>query len=428
MRAPSTPILLAILAAALTLPSAAGASEVIVGYEEDATAAERAAAREAAGAESGLGAVHGSAARVLEVDGPADHAVRALEDLPGVAYAEPNSRVTTAARAKPNDPNLGQQYWLDNRGTAVTTSVLDADIDAPEGWALSRLKRFPASGGPRIAIIDTGIDQFHPDLRGKIVACAQSRPQLLGPRFTEGACSDDHGHGTHVAGLAAATADNGQGIAGVAFNSQLIICRALGSSTGLPVLDLVLGPVGEGDVADVAACIRWAASQNPDVISMSFESGFSPTMQAAIGEAWNRGNGPLLVAAAGNEGGAATRQPAGAKQVVSVAATDSRDKRASYSNMNDDVEIAAPGDELLSARLGGGYLMASGTSQATPIVAAMAGLITRENRKWTAKKVRRQLTGTADDLGPDGRDPKFGFGRVNLCNALGGDCQYEPGG
>ena len=377
MRAPTAPILLAILAAAMALPSAAGASEVIVGYEDDATSAERAAARDAAGAESGLGAVHGTGARVLEVDGPAEEAVAALEDRPGVAYAEPNSRVTTAARAKPNDPNFGQQYWLDNRGTAATTSVIDADIDAPEGWALSRLKRFPRSGGPRIAIIDTGIDQFHPDLRGKIVACAQSRPALLGPRFTDDTCSDDHGHGTHVAGLAAATADNGEGIAGVAFNSQLVICRALGSSTGLPVLDLVLGPVGEGDVADVAACIRWAADQAPDVISMSFESGYSPTMQAAIGEAWNRGRGPLLVAAAGNEGRASTRQPAGAKQVVSVAATDSRDKRATFSNINDDVEIAAPGDEVLSTRLGGGYLMAAGTSQSTPIVAAVAGLIAK---------------------------------------------------
>ena len=428
MPVPTAPILLAFLALALALPSVAGASEVIVGYEDDATPAERAAAREAAGAESGLGAVHGTAARVLEVDGPADQAVAAVEDLPGVAYAEPNSRVTTAARAKPNDPNFSQQYALDNRGAAATTSIVDADIDAPEGWALSRLKRFPSSGGPRIAIIDTGIDQSHPDLSGKIVACAESRPQLLGPRFTAGTCSDDHGHGTHVAGLAAATANNREGIAGVAFNSQLIICRALGSATGLPVLDLVLGPIGEGDVADVAACIRWAADQNPDVISMSFESGYSPTMQAAIGEAWNRGRGPLLVAAAGNEGREATRQPAGAKQVISVAATDSSDRRATYSNINDDIEIAAPGDELLSTRLGGGYLMAAGTSQATPLVAATAGLISREHRGWTAKKVRRQLTSTADDLGSKGRDPKFGFGRLNLCNALGGDCEYEPGG
>jgi thermitase len=426
MPMPIRSALLALAAAVLALPAAAQASDVIVGFEDDATPVQREAAREAAGAEEGLGAVHGTTARVLKVDGPADRAVRALENSPGVAYAEPNARVTTAARAKPNDPSFPIQYWLDNRGAGGAGPVGDADIDAPEGWGLSRLKRFPASGGPRIAIVDTGIDQFHPELRGKIVACAQSRPTLLGPRFTDDTCSDDHGHGTHVAGNAAATPNNGEGIAGVAFDARLIICRALVSTTGLPVVDLLLGPVGDGDVADVAACIRWAADQHPDVISMSFESGFSPSMQAAIGYAWNHGKGPVLVAAAGNEGSLATRQPAGAKQVVSVAATDNRDKRASFSNMNDDVEIAAPGDEILSARLGGGYTEASGTSQATPIVAAAAGLIASEHPRWNAKRVRKELDRTSDDLGAPGRDPTYGFGRVNLCNALGGDCAYRP--
>jgi subtilisin family serine protease len=161
---------------------------------------------------------------------------------------------------------------------------------------------------------------------------------------------------------------------------------------------------------------------------MSFESEYSPTMQAALNHAWGGGHGAVLVAAAGNEGTEATRHPAGSKNVISVAATDARDKRAPFSNINADVELAAPGDEILSTLLGDGYVEASGTSQAAPIVAGVAGLVSQEHRGWDARRVRKQLDRTADDLGRKGRDPKYGFGRVNLCNALGGDCAYRPRG
>ena len=336
-------------------------------------------------------------------------------------YAEPNIRVTTSARrAKPNDPNFGQQPGLN--------SPSDHDIDAPEGWALARLASFPSSGGARVAVVDTGIDADHPDLAGQVAACAESGPRLLGgSRFEEGYCPDTQGHGTHVSGIIAAIADNGQGIAGVGFNSNILMCRALGQGIGLPLVGDIIGPPGDGTVADVAACINWAADNRADVISMSFESGYSATIQGALNRAWRGGKGAVLVAAAGNGGGETTVHPAGAKQVISVAATTPADRRASYSNRNQDVELAAPGDEILSLRAGGGLIRASGTSQATPVVAAVAAIVRDLHPGWDAKRVRKQLDRSADDLGPKGRDSTYGFGRVNLCNAVGGNCRYKGG-
>lgn len=408
---------LAAVAIALLGAESGAAAELIVAFEDGAGAAERQAARDAAGARATRGAVHGLDARVVAVDGPAGPAIEELESSPAVRYAERNEIVTTAARrVRPNDPLLAQQYWLSNNGRAPG-SVRDADIDAPEGWALARTRDFPARGGARVAVIDTGIDMSHPDLRGRTVACAQSRPPLLiGPRFVEGSCDDDHGHGTHIAGLLAARADNGEGIAGVAFDTRLIVCRALGQSGPI-------GGPGQGTIADVAACIDWSADRGADVISMSFEADQSATLQAAVQRAWRRGRGAVLVGAAGNDGGEATRHPAGARQVISVAATDAADRRASFSNFNPDVELAAAGSDLLSTALGGGYVRASGTSQATPIVAGVAAIVARANRDWSARRVRRQLTETADDLGARGRDPRFGHGGVNLCRALEGSCR-----
>ncbi|MEA2348641.1 MAG: thermitase [Thermoleophilaceae bacterium] len=411
--------LIATIAACLAAPAAASASDVIVAFKKDATPAQRSAVRAADDVLGGLGAVHGLGARVMRVTGSAQQASDDLAELPGVKYAEPNQRVTTAgSRAVPNDPEFGQQIGLNSPG--------DFDVDAPEGWALAKLGRFPSSGGARVAVVDTGVDDQHPDLAGRIAGCAESGSPLLGlgRRFTEGSCFDTNGHGTHTAGILGAATDNSEGIAGVAFNSPLLICRALGEG-GLPVVDDILGTPGDGDVADVAACIEWAADHGADVISMSFESGYSSTVQNALSHAWHGGKGAVLVAAAGNEGILATRHPAGAKQVISVAATNASDGRASFSNMNDDVELAAPGDQILSLQLGGGYVRYSGTSQATPVVAGAAALVSDMHPSWTAKRIRKQLDQTADDLGRKGRDSKFGFGRLNLCNALGGSCSYK---
>jgi hypothetical protein len=131
------------------------------------------------------------------------------------------------------------------------------------------------------------------------------------PTIVAGKCVDDNDHGTQVAGTVAALAHNGKGVAGVAFNSRLSICKALSSS-------------GSGPISGVANCIRWAAQQGVNVISMSLGGSASTTLQQAVQAAWNNGNGAVVVAAAGNDGNSTVSYPAGSPEVVSVAAIDSR--------------------------------------------------------------------------------------------------------
>jgi thermitase len=362
-----------------------------------------------------VGTIGGIGAKVLRVSGdPAEVAAR-LNRRRAVLYAEPNYILRT--QAIPNDPRFRELYGLNNTGQ--TGGSPDADIDAPEGWDVAGLGTFPASGGVKVGIVDTGIEQSHPDLSGQTVNCAESRGFLIfAGRIVEGRCADDNDHGTHVAGTVAAKANNGTGVAGVAFNADLVICRALG------------GPLGTGSTADVANCINWAHSKGAKVISMSFGGGPSTTLQNAVANAWKNGaaNGSVLVAAAGNEGNSTVNYPAGYAQVVSVAATDSRDRRASFSNANPDVEVAGPGVAVLSTVRGGGYRAFSGTSMATPHASAVAAVLWQRNPGQTASGIRGMLGARVDDLGAHGRDTSFGFGRVNLCKAAGGSCAYTGGG
>jgi thermitase len=310
---------LASITAAIALCAPAGASAadaegVIVKFKQSASQAERTALA----ARSGLGAVTGEVrkldATVFATGAPAAAAAR-LERSALVAYAEPNLVLSTGAT--PNDPLYVDLYGLNNTGQ--TGGTADADIDAPEGWDAAGMAAFPSSGGVKVGIVDTGIQTSHPDLQGKVANCARSQGLL--PIFSgtiqEGSCADDNGHGTHVAGTISANANNGRGVAGVAFNSPLAVCKALG------------GPLGTGSTSDVANCITWAHDKGAKVISMSLGGGASTTLKNAVDYAWKSGgaNGSVLIAAAGNDGDATLNYPAAYPNVVSVAATDDRDAR-----------------------------------------------------------------------------------------------------
>jgi thermitase len=394
---------LAACAAVLTLLIAGSAhaagyqpDQVIVKYADGVSTAQRAALFDRTGVARTLGSVHGVGAKVVAVSGDPAAVAQRLNRSRLVLYAEPN-RILHAT-AIPNDPRFGELYGMDR-------------IDAPEGWDAAGLGAFPAGGGVRIGIVDTGIDQTHPDLSGQTVACAQSQGLLglFAGRIQVGSCNDDNEHGTHVAGTIAAKANNGVGVAGVAFNADLVICKALNS-------------LGSGSTADVANCINWVASQGAKVISMSLGGGASTTLQNAVTSAWNNGNGALIVAAAGNDGDSTVEYPAGYAQVVSVAATDSGDAHAGFSNTNSDVEVAAPGVDVLSTMPGGGYASFSGTSMATPHAAGVAGVLRQLFPSDNAAAIRSRLDAAVNDLGPAGRDSAFGFGRVNLCKGAGGGC------
>jgi thermitase len=384
------------------------AQEVIVKYADGITTGQRVGLFERTGVARTLGPVAGVGAKLVRVNGDAADVAARLNRSRLVNYAEPN--YILRVQAIPNDPSFDELYGLNNTGQ--TGGAPDADIDAPEGWDAAGLGGFPPSGGVRIGIVDTGIDQTHPDLIGQTVACAQSRGPggLLSGQIEVGTCPDDTDHGTHVAGTVAALANNGIGGAGVDFAADLVICKALG------------GPLGTGSTADVANCINWVSSQGAKVISMSLGGGASTTLKNAVASAWNNGNGAVVVAAAGNDGDATLNYPAAYPEVVSVAATDNRDARASFSNANADVEIAAPGVNVLSTVRGGGYATLSGTSMATPHVSAVAGVLRQVFPADSAAAIRSRLDAAVNDLGPAGRDASFGFGRVNLCKAAGGGC------
>ncbi len=336
-------------------------------------------------------------AQVAQVTGDGAAAAATLNRSAAVEYAEPN--VELHALAIPNDAQFSRLYGLNNTGQ--TGGLADADIDAPEDCDAGGLGGFPATGGVKVGIVDTGIDANHEDLSGKLVDCG--RASTLFGTVRNGNCADDNDHGTHVSGTIAAKANNGVGVAGVSFNSPLSMCKALNA-------------VGSGSTAGVANCITWLVQRGSKVISMSLGGGASSTLQTAVRNASNAG--ALIIAAAGNDGDATLNYPAAYPEVVSVAATDNRDARASFSNANSDVEIAAPGVNILSTKRGGGYVSFSGTSMATPHVAGVAALIWFRTPAFTAAQVRSKLDASVDDKGAAGRDPSFGFGRVNLVKAL----------
>jgi thermitase len=376
---------LAVASLVAAAPAAAADSSTIV-VKLGAHASQRKLAQ--AGMGRTIAPIAGTGARLVHVSGDPALVAARLSRTRGVRWAEPN--FTVRALAAPDDAQWHALYGVQR-------------IGAPAFWDANGLGAFPAAGGVPVGIVDTGIDAGHEDLAGKVAACGAAADG----RVTDGECADSEGHGTHVAGTIGALANNHVGVTGVAFASPLIMCRALA------------GPDGSGTVADVAACIRWVHDRGAKVISMSLGGPSSRTLAEAAKSAYSRGgrSGSLLVAAAGNDGDGTVEYPAGLDQVVSVAAIDARDGMAPFSNENSDVELAAPGVDILSTKLGGGYIRYSGTSMATPHVAGAAALLWGRTPGATVSSVRRRLDAAVDDLGAPGRDPAYGYGVVDLAKA-----------
>jgi thermitase len=393
---------LASTSSASAAPPGYEADTVIVKYADGATASQRELAGQGAGVLDLLGRVRGVGAQLVRVAGDPVAAAARLNRSSAVVYAEPN--YIAHATGIPNDPGFAELYGLNNTGQ--TGGAADADIDAPEGWtALFGATAFPtALDGAKIGIVDTGVMTAHEDLAGKVVTCAGVRSfgilnLFADPTIVAGRCADDNGHGTHVAGTAGAIANNGRGVAGVSFNSPLASCKGLDAN-------------GSGGVAGIANCINYLATNGAKVISMSLgTTADSTTLHNAVVAASAKA---LIVAAAGNGGDSTPNYPAVYPEVVSVAATDNRDQRASFSTFNADVEVAAPGVDILSTWNDGGYNTISGTSMATPHAAGVAAVIAGRYPSAGPSLWRSKLDGAVDDLGPAGRDPQTGYGRVNL--------------
>ena len=212
------------------------------------------------------------------------------------------------------------------------------------------------SGSATVAVLDTGVDAGHADLAANVVPGTS----ILDPG-SNGA-SDPNGHGTEMAGIVAASTDNGEGMAGIGYAGVTV----------MPVT--VLDSQGVGQDGDIINGVIWAADHGADVILMSFSSpDFSPSLQEAIDYAWSQG--AVLVGAAGNDGSSAAHFPAGDRGVVGVANTDESDVLSASSNYGDAAFMAAPGTGIYTTANGGGYTSISGTSASAAAVAGAAALI-----------------------------------------------------
>ncbi|MCM2303413.1 MAG: S8 family peptidase [Elusimicrobia bacterium] len=221
-------------------------------------------------------------------------------------------------------------------------------VHAPAAWPLTEGK------GVKVAVIDTGIDAGHPELSGKVDGGYSAITKTENPADYQ----DDNGHGSHVAGTIAAKKD-GKGVVGVAPQARLYAVKVLDAD-------------GSGNLSDVIDGIVWAAKNKMDVANMSLGAPVdSEAMKRAVRFA--RGSGVVIVAAAGNSGGS-VGFPGAYEDTIAVAASDSNDKLAGFSSRGPEVDFIAPGVDVLSAKMGGGFASYSGTSMAAPHVAGLAAL------------------------------------------------------
>lgn len=275
---------------------------------------------------------------------------------------------------------------------AQTVPAGVAQIKAPDGWGASQGLAI------KVFILDTGIDSDHPDLVSNLRTGKSFVP-------SESSTEDFHGHGTHCAGTVAAVF-NGQGVVGVAPYAYLYPVKVLSAS-------------GSGQWSWLIAGIDWVTEKKGHrILSMSLGGGGAPAaLEQMVNSAYD--DGCLLVAAAGNSGPGdnTVGQPGSYDNAIAVSAIDSSDQIASFSSRGPEVEIAAPGVNVLSTTKGGGYGNMSGTSMACPHVAGAAAMAWGGHRTTNNKQIRKLLQMTADNLGPAGRDSEYGFGRVDANQA-----------
>lgn len=320
-------------------------------------------------------------------------AIEALKSNPRIAYVEPDLEVR----------------------------AIDTELES--SWGVGRIGAGIVHGynkgtSVKVAVLDTGIDYTHPDLDANYKGGYDFVNSDADPR-------DDHGHGTHCAGIIAAE-DNGVGVVGVAPEAWLYAVK-------------VLDRRGSGYLSNVILGIQWSVSNGMQVLSMSLgTSTYSESLRQACDAAYQAGL--VLVAAAGNsgDGNPATDEysyPAAYDSVIAVGATDRNDRAPSWSNSGPYLELAAPGVSIystlptyrvtLTATYGLSYGTLSGTSMACPHVAGTAALVIASGIS-SNEEVRLRLQSTADDLGPEGRDKVYGYGIVDADEAAPQGIQNLP--
>ncbi|MGL6194543.1 MAG: S8 family serine peptidase, partial [Thermoguttaceae bacterium] len=334
-----------------------------------------------------------------------------LSTIVGLVNFEPNRFIVGAATpVNTNDPGASNLWNVTQTDTSAAWGVSDGT-------------------GTIVAVLDSGVDINHPDLKNNI--WRNSNPgaygyanDINGYNFysNNNNVADDHSHGTHVAGTIAAVANNGIGIAGVAPKTQILPLKFLNSN-------------GNGFSSDATRAINYVVSlknagNNIVAINCSFASdSYSSTLDAAIQKAGKAG--VVVVAAAGNDARNIDTSPIypasiNATNVITVAATDSGGNLASYSNYGvKTVDVAAPGSNIYSTMPGGGYGTKSGTSMATPLVSGMVALIAATNPKLTPEQIKSVIASSATTN--SGLATKVATGGiVNVATAVGSLATTAP--
>lgn len=261
-----------------------------------------------------------------------------------------------------------------------------------QGWELTKGRE-----NVIIAVVDTGVDFKHPEFKNKLVDGINIVNSSRSPM-------DDDGHGTHVAGIISANTNNNEGIAGITWYNKIMPIKVLDQS-------------GAGTLSDVAEGIFWATDHGAKVINLSLGNyAESKYLHDAVKYAYSKD--VVLVAASGNDNTDKLGYPAAYPEVLAVSAIDPYENRAQFSNYGNYIDVVAPGVNIPSTYPNNQYAALSGTSMASPHVAGLAGLIRAQNPYLTNKEVISIIRKTASDLGAPGKDTLYGYGQINIKEAI----------
>lgn len=299
------------------------------------------------------------ASGVIAIGAPADYSGYTPEYITPVQAPAPNHDISEVSGEVLKSPSLFEAVPGDSVSDMKYGTFTMNDPYLDKQWAMKQIEAESlwqiTTGKPQtlVAVLDTGIDQNHEDLKDKVIAEAN---------FTGGLTADDiHGHGTHVAGVIAANADNSVGIAGLASSSRLMNVKVADDN-------------GRCEASSVAEGIIWAANNGASVVNLSIEISEPATeLEDAVNYAWNQG--ALIVAAAGNSGSQSPVYPGYYENCIAVAATEQDGTLAPLSNYGSWVDVAAPGFNIYSTLPGDAYGYKTGTSSATAYISGLAALL-----------------------------------------------------
>lgn len=365
----------AALVGVLSCAPTAGAAELVVGFKDGVSNAEQRASLPTGVARSSAPIPEIDARTITIPDSQVAQVTAQLRASGDVLYIQQDRPVRAAWT--PNDPLFGSQWAL----TA---------IDADSAWDVTT-----GAGSPLVAVVDTGVDYTQQDLTGRVD---------LGYDFVDSDSDpmDEEGHGTHVSGIVAASANNGIGIAGVAPGARILAVRVLDEN-------------GSGWASDVALGIIYAADHGAKVINLSLGSDSGSNAEHdAIKYAIE--HGAIVTCAAGNDGHGTLSYPGHFPECVAVGATDTDNSRATFSNWGTNLDVVAPGVGILSSVPGNTYESWNGTSMATPVVSGVAALLAGEG--LGPEQIEAAIEDSATDLGSAGYDTTFGHGLVNANAAV----------